>query len=79
MAALPLAEESRGSGEAHPRQHVACFVIFSLISHIFMRSGFSRIRFAPPLVISEEDLMNAVDIIRRCLEDLDTVSFSFPK
>ncbi|KAI0651136.1 ornithine-oxo-acid aminotransferase [Trametes meyenii] len=29
------------------------------------------IRFAPPLVISEEDLMKAVDIIKSSLEDLD--------
>ncbi|KAL0952662.1 hypothetical protein HGRIS_006905 [Hohenbuehelia grisea] len=37
------------------------------------------IRFAPPLVISEEELMKAVDIIRQCLEDLDNVRHStFP-
>ncbi|EPS98909.1 hypothetical protein FOMPIDRAFT_1125620 [Fomitopsis schrenkii] len=29
------------------------------------------IRFAPPLVISEEDLMRAVDVIKSSLEDLD--------
>jgi 4-aminobutyrate aminotransferase-like enzyme len=34
---------------------------------------FYSIRFAPPLVISEEDLMKAVRIIGECLEDLDTV------
>lgn len=32
------------------------------------------IRFAPPLVISEEDLLKAVDVIRSSLEDLDKVS-----
>ncbi|KZV63516.1 ornithine-oxo-acid aminotransferase [Peniophora sp. CONT] len=31
------------------------------------------IRFAPPLVISEEDLDNAVNIIGQCLKDLDTL------
>ncbi|KAK0440063.1 putative ornithine aminotransferase [Armillaria borealis] len=31
------------------------------------------IRFAPPLVISEEDLLKAVRIIGKCLEDLDKV------
>jgi ornithine--oxo-acid transaminase len=31
------------------------------------------IRFAPPLVISEEDLDRAVRILKECLEDLDTV------
>jgi len=31
------------------------------------------IRFAPPLVISEEDLMKAVEIIEECLIDLDTL------
>ena len=33
----------------------------------------NSIRFAPPLVISEEDLMKAVQIIGECLKDLDTV------
>jgi ornithine--oxo-acid transaminase len=32
------------------------------------------VRFAPPLVISEEDLMKAVKIIEGCLADLDKVS-----
>ncbi|EKM52383.1 uncharacterized protein PHACADRAFT_260715 [Phanerochaete carnosa HHB-10118-sp] len=31
------------------------------------------IRFAPPLIISEEDLMKAVKIIGECLEDLDNL------
>jgi hypothetical protein len=31
------------------------------------------VRFAPPLVISEEDLKKAVKIIGECLEDLDKV------
>jgi len=31
------------------------------------------IRFAPPLVISDEDLMKAVKIIEQCLEDLDSL------
>ena len=34
---------------------------------------FTSIRFAPPLVISEEDLMKAVKIIGECLRDLDLV------
>ena len=32
------------------------------------------IRFAPPLVISEEDIRRAVGIIGECLEEFDTVS-----
>lgn len=32
------------------------------------------IRFAPPLVISEEDVRKAVKIIGESLEELDTVS-----
>jgi hypothetical protein len=35
---------------------------------------FYSVRFAPPLVISEEDLMKAVKIIAECLVDLDRVS-----
>lgn len=31
------------------------------------------IRFAPPLVISEDDLMKAVNIIKLSLQDLDNV------
>jgi ornithine--oxo-acid transaminase len=34
----------------------------------------SSIRFAPPLVIEEEDLERAIKIIEECLEDLDKVS-----
>ena len=36
----------------------------------------NSIRFAPPLVITEEDLMKAVSIIGECLEDLDKVCSS---
>jgi acetylornithine/succinyldiaminopimelate/putrescine aminotransferase len=36
-------------------------------------AGHHRIRFAPPLVISEEDLMKAVRVIECSLKDLDTV------
>lgn len=35
------------------------------------------IRFAPPLIIDEEDLKKAVKIIGKCLAQLDVVSFSF--
>ena len=31
------------------------------------------IRFAPPLVISEEDLKKALKVIAECLDDLDKV------
>ena len=34
------------------------------------------VRFAPPLVISEEDLRKAVKIIGECLVDLDVVRLS---
>ena len=35
-----------------------------------------RIRFAPPLVITEEELMKAVKIIAEALRDLDKVGYS---
>jgi ornithine--oxo-acid transaminase len=35
--------------------------------------GKPRVRLAPPLVISEEDLMRAVTVIGSCLADLDNV------
>lgn len=34
------------------------------------------IRFAPPLVITEEELMEAVNIIAEALKDLDKVGYS---
>lgn len=34
-------------------------------------------RFAPPLVIEEEDLRRAIRIIGECLEDLDNVCIMF--
>ncbi len=37
----------------------------------------SRIRFAPPLVIEESDLYNAIKIIEQSLKDLDEVSLCF--
>lgn len=36
----------------------------------------NSIRFSPPLVISEEDLQKAVEIIRQALIDLDQVRLS---
>jgi len=36
-----------------------------------------RIRFAPPLVIEETDLHNAIKIIEQSLNDLDEVSLCF--
>jgi len=33
------------------------------------------VRFAPPLVIEEEDLRGAVKVIGECLEDLDNVRY----
>jgi adenosylmethionine-8-amino-7-oxononanoate aminotransferase len=36
----------------------------------------SSVRFAPPLVIEEEDLKRAVEVIGECLEDLDNVRIS---
>jgi acetylornithine/succinyldiaminopimelate/putrescine aminotransferase len=35
--------------------------------------AFFSVRFAPPLVIEEEDLLRAVKIIGECLVDLDKV------
>jgi hypothetical protein len=39
--------------------------------------GLIRIRFSPPLVISEQDLQKAIDIILKSLEDFDTVRYFF--
>jgi ornithine--oxo-acid transaminase len=56
--------------------HVNMFVLtYSLIrSKLTLPSN--SIRFAPPLVISEEDLMKVVRIIEESLVDLDKASFT---
>lgn len=40
--------------------------------------GLIRIRFSPPLVISDQDMQKAIDIILESLEDFDTVRYSPP-
>lgn len=52
--------------------HVNMYV-FSGPCRCLVESSCIRIRFAPPLVISEEDLMKAVRIIEQSLQDLDKV------
>ena len=70
MAAMPAFEESRCVGETDACEYVRLdFVLSFSCSYL----GFCSIRFAPPLVISEEDLLKAVRIIGKCLEDLDKV------
>lgn len=54
--------------------HVNMLVSITLLSSPVLIPASHSIRFAPPLVISEEDLMKAVRIIGECLEDLDKVS-----
>lgn len=78
MAVLFAFEEPRRFGEAYSRQYVCISSLFCLE---FLIISFSSIRFAPPLVISQEDLEEAVKIIGECLLDLDQVSppsFFFP-
>ena len=70
MAILSPAEEQGSVSEADSCQHVSPFIYNGDVGHLTACS----IRFAPPLVISEEDLMKAVDIIKQCLEDLDKVN-----
>lgn len=53
--------------------HVNMYVLGALKPRFRHRSCPLSIRFAPPLVISEEDLMRGVKIIGECLADLDKV------
>jgi hypothetical protein len=71
MAILLATEEPRGSGEANPLQHVRNLMVSRSIDCNFLRCS---VRFAPPLVILEEDLRKAIAIIGQCLTDLDQVS-----
>ena len=70
MAILSRAKEQGSVSEADSCQYVSPFICYGDVGHLAACS----IRFAPPLVISEEDLMKAVDIIKQCLEDLDKVN-----
>jgi ornithine--oxo-acid transaminase len=56
--------------------HVNMFVTCNFLSSS-SNSLLSSIRFAPPLVISEADLLKAVEILQQCLLDLDLVWVSF--
>lgn len=52
-------------------------IYFPKISGNSSNDPFSNsIRFSPPLVISEDDLLKAVEIIRQALIDLDQVRLS---
>jgi 4-aminobutyrate aminotransferase-like enzyme len=75
MAALLVAEEPRRVGQAHPCQRVSLLWSCGVPRLI----ACSSIRFAPPLVIEEEDLKKAVKIIGECLADLDVVSLCSPQ
>ena len=73
MAVLSAFEEQGRFGEADARQHVCPFaLLFAFSNRSFALC--SSVRFAPPLVITEEDLKEAVKIIGECLLDFDQVS-----
>lgn len=80
MAVLSPAEEPGGVGEADACQYVrfrfslTCVFVGRLIVCMYACS----VRFAPPLVIAEEDLLRAVKIIGECLTDLDEVGSFLP-
>jgi len=68
MAVLSSVEKQGGVGEANTCEYVCCSLSFlSLLTCLV------SVRFAPPLVIKEEDLAKAVTIIGECLADLDEV------
>ena len=75
MAVLFTFEEQRHVGKANACQYV-CFPFLPFFPKIVPDHFFS-VRFAPPLVISEEDLKEAVKIIGECLLDLDQVKIDF--
>jgi len=53
---------------------VSIIIIVGSFCFFFFSYAFeNRIRFAPPLVISEEDLAKAVKIIGDCLLDFDVL------
>lgn len=76
MAVLFAFEEQRRFGEADARQYVCVPSLFCCCNFLtVLLLCFSSVRFAPPLVISEEDMKEAVKIIGECLLDFDQVSW----
>ena len=73
MAVLFAFEEPRRFGETYAREFVCCcsFLLFVDSDRFFCLYS---VRFAPPLVISDEDMKEAVKIIGECLVDFDQVS-----
>lgn len=71
---LCLLLKSRGvlAKPTHINMYGVILVPLFNLSLIFVHD--TSIRFAPPLVISEDELMRAVKIIGECLSDLDMVS-----
>jgi ornithine--oxo-acid transaminase len=66
--------KSRGvlAKPTHVNMYVLMLTVISLLTPVV-----SSVRFAPPLVIEEKDLEEAVKIIGECLIDLDQVSCTF--
>ena len=73
VAALSTSKEQRRAREAHTCEHVSSLPSFPPKYMRLLSCSYFSIRFAPPLVISEEDMLKAVDIIGECLRDLDKV------
>jgi ornithine--oxo-acid transaminase len=65
--------KSRGvlAKPTHVNVYVTLLFSLSVCCNFLLRSS---VRFAPPLVILEEDLQRAIAIIGQCLSDLDQVS-----
>jgi ornithine--oxo-acid transaminase len=73
---LCLLLKSRGVLAKPTHVNMFVFPLFFVGYHLIL--SFASVRFAPPLVISEEDLLKAVEVLRQSLVDLDVVSNSSP-
>ena len=67
MAVLFAFEKERSVGEANARQYVCLSFLVSIVDFGPDHFLFSSMHFAPSLVISEEDLKEAVKIIGECI------------
>ena len=77
MAVLFAFEEQGRFGEADARQYVCSpLPLLCCLQNLIVLFN-SSVRFAPPLVISEEDMKESVKIIGECLLDFDQVSCPF--
>lgn len=81
----PHVLEHRGGGmyhtlvidESKPGVTARRTAALATLRGVLVGNGFNRLRFSPPITISEEDLLKAIGIIVQALKDVETIG-DFP-